>query len=82
MSGVAGMDIRLPMGLMFTIIGAIIAVYGAMTRGSEIYAKHSLGININLWWGIVMALFGLAMLYLAQRASKASAKVQAPENKA
>lgn len=82
MSGAAGMDIRLPMGLMFSIIGAIIAVFGAITQGNAMYAKHSLGININLWWGVIMALFGMVMLFLARRAGKAQAKVQAPENKA
>lgn len=68
--GTGGMDIRTPMGLMFSIIGAIITVYGAMTNGSEIYEKHSLGININLWWGLVMLIFGLAMLALAFRAGR------------
>ena len=58
MSGGTGdMDIRLPMGLMFTIIGVIIAGYGIATSGAEMYNEHSLGININLVWGIVMAGF-------------------------
>jgi hypothetical protein len=70
MGGGVGMDIRLPMGLMFSIIGAIIAVYGMATSGNEMYAEHSLGININLWWGLVMLLFGLAMLALAFNAGK------------
>ena len=66
MSGGTGdMDIRLPMGLMFTIIGAVIAIYGASTGGAPMYDEHSLGININLWWGIIMALFGIVMLLLA-----------------
>jgi hypothetical protein len=67
MGGATGMDIRLPMGLMFSIIGAIITVYGVITRGSAIYEEHSLGININLWWGLVMLLFGLVMLWLSLR---------------
>jgi hypothetical protein len=54
------------MGLMFSIIGAIIAVYGATTRGDPMYAQHSLGININLWWGAVMLVFGLVMLALSR----------------
>ena len=66
MSGGTGdMDIRLPMGLMFTIIGVIIAGYGIATSGAEMYNEHSLGININLVWGIVMAGFGVVMLALA-----------------
>ena len=62
--GLGGMDIRLPMGLMFAIIGAIITIYGAATANNEMYATHSLGININLWWGIVLTAFGLFMLLL------------------
>ncbi|MGN6369292.1 MAG: hypothetical protein ACTHN5_13615 [Phycisphaerae bacterium] len=63
--GMSGMDIRLPMGLMFAIIGAVIAIYGMMTGGDPMYTQHSLGININLWWGLVMAVFGVIMLILA-----------------
>ena len=57
-SGMGGMDLRLPMGLMFVIIGAIIAGYGAMTGGNAMYAEHSLDYNINLIWGLVMLAFG------------------------
>ena len=72
MSGGTGdMDIRLPMGLMFTIIGVIIAGYGIATSGAEMYNEHSLGININLVWGIVMAGFGVVMLALAVVSGKA-----------
>ena len=72
MSGGTGdMDIRLPMGLMFTIIGVIIAGYGIATSGAEMYTEHSLGININLVWGIVMAGFGAVMLALAVVSGKA-----------
>jgi hypothetical protein len=65
--GMGGMDIRLPMGLMFSIIGAVITVYGAFTRGSVMYSDHSLGININLWWGLVLLAFGVIMLLLSFR---------------
>jgi hypothetical protein len=64
-SEMGGMDIRMPMGLMFTIIGAIIAIYGMETGGYAMYDTHSLGININLWWGLVMTLFGMVMLGMA-----------------
>lgn len=65
------LDIRTPMGWMFLIIGLIIAIYGAATSGSPMYAKHSLGVNVNLWWGLAMALFGAVMLGLAWLAAKA-----------
>jgi hypothetical protein len=42
-----GLDIRLPIGLMFTILGVLVGGYGLATRGSAIYVRHSLGININ-----------------------------------
>ena len=59
-----GLDIRLPIGLMFSIVGAILTAYGLMTRGSEIYAR-SLGYNINFRWGVVLLAFGLLMLAAA-----------------
>ena len=51
------LDLRIPMGLMFLIVGAILTVYGLLTMGSPIYAK-SVGMNINLIWGVVMLVFG------------------------
>ena len=65
-----GFDMRLPIGLMFTALGVLVTIYGAFTSGSEMYAVHSLGININLWWGMVMAAFGVVMLLLARRGAK------------
>jgi hypothetical protein len=67
-----GLDIRIPMGLMFGLLGVIITLYG-LVSGPEIYRKHSLGININLAWGLVMVAFSAVMLLLAWRASKAKA---------
>jgi hypothetical protein len=31
------------------------------------YALHSLGLNVNLWWGLAMLLFGAVMLLPARR---------------
>jgi len=60
-------DLRLPIGIMFSLFGAIIAVFGLATGGSDIYATHSLGMNINLIWGAVLLVFGVFMLFLALR---------------
>lgn len=68
--GGGGIDIRVPIGLMFLIVGAIITTYGVVTTGNDMYAAHSLGININLWWGLCLVLFSLVMLALAWNASK------------
>ena len=69
-----GFDIRLPIGIMFSTFGLLLVAYGAATRGSDIYARHSLGINVNLWWGMAMLAFGPAMLLLARRGSRLQAK--------
>jgi hypothetical protein len=60
------LDLRIPMGLMFSIVGAILTIYGAATNGSPIYAK-SVGMNINLVWGVVMLVFGVTMFALGRR---------------
>jgi hypothetical protein len=71
-------DIRIPIGLMFLILGAILTVFGLATcfgSGAEIY-QRSQGIinlkwgNINLWWGLINLIFAAVMLGLAWRASK------------
>ena len=60
------MDLRLPIGIIFTIYGFILILYVIFTKGSEIYAR-SLGINVNITWGIVLLIFGLVMYYFAKR---------------
>lgn len=62
------LDVRIPIGLMFTIIGVALAGYG-LTSDRAIYLR-SLGINVNLWWGLVLLAFGAAMLALATRAER------------
>lgn len=61
------LDLRIPMGLMFTFTGFILTAWGLKTNGNaDLYAK-SLGINANLWWGLVLLAFGLTMFILGQR---------------
>jgi len=62
--GISGMDIRLPMGLLFLDIGVRVLACGVRTQGAAVYQTHSEGINVNLWWGAVLALFGLLNLAL------------------
>ncbi len=56
-------DIRLPVGLLFLAVGGLLIAFG-LTSDPAIYTA-SLGININLIWGGVMAAFGALMLVLA-----------------
>ena len=58
-------DIRVPLGLMFGIVGLLLVGFGLLGDGA-IY-ERSLGININLWWGMTMSAFGAVMLWLARR---------------
>jgi hypothetical protein len=69
------LDLRLPMGLMFSLVGAMLAIYGAIFQKSSV----SQGINVNFWWGLALLGFGLLMLGLARwaaAAEKASAQKQ------
>jgi hypothetical protein len=65
------LDLRIPMGLMFTLVGLILSVFGLMTNGDAMYAK-SLGLNANLDWGVVLLIFGSAMYILGRRGQKAA----------
>lgn len=62
-----GLDLRIPLGLMFLSIGALMLGYGVITWHSPIY-QQSLGQNINVLWGSVMFAFGGLMFFLGRRA--------------
>jgi hypothetical protein len=65
-----GIDIKFPIGLMFTILGLLLSVFGLFTSGDNALYSRSLGININLWSGCGMLIFGLIMLFLSWRSGK------------
>ena len=60
-----GIDIRLPIGFIFALVGILLTAFGAASN-SAIY-QRSLGINVNLYWGLVLLAFGLVMVTLGQR---------------
>lgn len=60
-----GLDVRLPVGLLFSAIGLALIAYG-LASDPAIYAR-SLDVNVNLWWGAVLLGFGASMLVLATR---------------
>ncbi len=67
MSGEASLDLRLPIGGLFAVLGVMLAGYGLATASNtEMYVK-SAGMNINLIWGVVMFVTGLIFLGLAKR---------------
>jgi len=64
------LDVRLPIGLLFTVIGAVLTVFG-VASDPMIYAR-SLGHNLNLWWGLALLVFGLLFTFFGWRAHAAS----------
>ena len=65
-----GLDIRWPIGIIFTIYGTALILYGVLAD-PKIF-ESSLGVNIDVWWGAAMLVFGLFMTGLALRASRRS----------
>ena len=68
MSGPASLDVRLPIGGLFMVLGILIGAYGVATSSDRVLYAPSLGVNINLWWGGAMWVFGLVLLALGLRA--------------
>jgi hypothetical protein len=62
-----GLDIRIPLGLIFLLIGGLMSVYGLITRNSDVIYEKSMGINLNLTWGALMFVFGLIMFLVGRR---------------
>jgi hypothetical protein len=70
MSAAARFDIRLPIGALFLLLGGVLTVYGVVTKSNtQLYARSE-NITINLWWGIVMLVFGALMFYFGRKAKE------------
>jgi len=65
------LDLRLPMGGMFTLVGLILTVKGLLSWGSDIYDR-ALGVNLNFYWGLVLLAFGITMFVFGRRGQKRS----------
>ena len=65
-----GLDIKIPIGLMFSLLGIILTVHGILTSGNVEMYEQSLGHNINLWSGIFMMAFGAFMLLTSSLVKK------------
>lgn len=71
-------DLRIPMGMMFTLMGAVLMAFGLSTKDNpEVYAR-SIGMNVNLWTGVALLVFGLVMVGLGRRGQ---AKIEAAKKK-
>ena len=56
----SSLDLRIPIGLLFTLLGVLLLGFG-LVSDPRLY-QVSLGINVNLWWGLAMLAFGAVML--------------------
>ncbi len=75
-----GLDIRMPIGLMFSALGVMLTLFGLFSD-RQIYEK-SLGINVNFIWGLALLAFGIVMLLLARfRAKPAATSTDARSNR-
>lgn len=73
------LDIRLPIGLLFVILGVLLGLHGLATGLTDpARYERSLGLNINLWWGLVMLAFGAAMAHFGRRAAPAPSAPRQP----
>ena len=74
-----GLDLRFPIGIMFSLVGLILAGYGIMTGGNAEMYRRSLDININLICGVFLVIFGTLMLGFAIKGRKSEPEVPKQE---
>jgi hypothetical protein len=59
------LDVRLPIGALFSALGVLLVGYGFITRNDP--GMSPTGIPVDLVWGVVLLAFGVTMLLLARR---------------
>jgi hypothetical protein len=60
-----GLDLRWPIGLMFSLLGVLLTGYGALFASDSTTKVAESAININLIWGLVLLAFGVFMIVMA-----------------
>jgi uncharacterized membrane protein HdeD (DUF308 family) len=61
-------DLRRPTGFLFGILGLILLLYGLVSP--SVQAPLEPGVNVNLWCGLMLLVFGGCLLWLSFRAKK------------
>jgi hypothetical protein len=69
MSQPAGLDVRWPLGLLFAMIGALLLGHGLTQADASAGGEAT---DINVWWGGVLLIFGVTVLWLARRGARKS----------
>jgi hypothetical protein len=67
MADPAYLDVRKPIGALFAILGALLAIYGLSTGPGVTPTGVPLQVNVNLWWGMAMTVFGAVLLQLSEK---------------
>ena len=70
MTGAVGLDVRLPIGGLFTVLGLMLLGYGLVVGSGSASLWAGSSTNVNLWWGLVMLVFGVLLLLGAGRAHR------------
>jgi len=60
------LDLRYPLGMLFTAFGVLLVGYGLLGPAEPAAMAP---VNVNLYSGLPMLVFGLIMLWLASRAA-------------
>jgi len=81
MSGATTLDVRVPIGGLFAVLGLLVGGYGLATAGDAERYVRSTGVNVNLVWGAVMLAFGVLLLLAARRAVRPAAARPATETR-
>ena len=58
-------DLRLPFGFLFGLLGIILTAYGLISP--EVRAPLDADVNVNLWCGLMLLIFGGCLLWLSFR---------------
>ena len=66
MTSSTAFDIRYPIGGLFIVLAALLVPYGLVLQRGLPTGE----INIDLWWGLAMLAFGVAMLGLGRAADR------------
>lgn len=58
-------DLRRPTGLLFSLLGLILLAYALMNP--DVRAPLDPTVNVNLWCGLMLLVFGGSLLWLSYR---------------
>jgi hypothetical protein len=59
-------DLRRPIGFLFSLLGVILLLYAAVNPAAR--APLDANVNVNLWCGLTLLVFGGCLLWLSYRA--------------